>query len=115
MFGSADPHRRDLSSQVKDPVSICPDRDQQESVKESFVCEFFLGIKCHHDKRRPGQIIEVYDTCKTILPGLCGAPASIRCASRASARGRTDPTRAEIVPFSNSVFRLFRREVVASA
>ena len=60
-------------------------------------------------------IIEVYASCMTILPGLCGAPASIRCALRASAGGRTDPTRAEIVPFSNSVFRLFRREVVASA
>ena len=60
-------------------------------------------------------IVEGYDSCKTILPGRWGAPASIRCASRASARGRTDPTRAEIVPFSNSVFRISRREVVTSA
>src|ERR1700746_312869 len=60
-------------------------------------------------------IVEFYDSCNRILPGLWGAPASIRCASPASARGSTDPTRAEIVPFSNSVFKVFSREVVTSA
>ena len=60
----------------------------------------------------------VYCWCpisRTILPGLCGAPASMYCAWRASESGRTEPTRAVILPASNIVVSVCRRAVVTSA
>ena len=50
----------------------------------------------------------------TILPRLCGAPASISWAVRASSSGSTVPTCANSFPLSNSSVILISRAVVTS-
>jgi hypothetical protein len=50
----------------------------------------------------------------TILPRLCGAPASISWAKRASSSGSTVPTSVTSFPLSNSAVILSSRAVVTS-
>src|ERR1700722_13461454 len=52
--------------------------------------------------------------CSTILPGRCGAPASISCAVRASLKGKTLPTRVRSLPLSKSALIFSSRAVVTS-
>ena len=64
---------------------------------------------------RAGRYLYAYPICRTILPGLWGAPASMLCARRASESGRTEPTRVVILPSSNNAVIVCRRAVVTSA
>ena len=68
-----------------------------------------------HTEPRAGRYCYGYPICSTILPDLCGALASMRCAWRASESGRIEPTRVVILPASNNVVSVCRRAVVTSA
>ena len=63
------------------------------------IARYFRSLKLCPDphESRADRYCNGYPICSTILPELCGAPASMRCAWRASESGRIEPTIAKLI------------------